>query len=219
MKTSVRSAFRCLAFTAAVVVTAAFFMPPATAADMPVKSGIAPSAGYSWTGFYFGVHGGYGWGSTRLDEGQFTSPTFSQTDTKLDGALAGGQLGANWQYGNLVVGAELDGSWASIRNSVNSNTGIIGFPGQKFDVHALATATGRVGYAMGPWLAYAKAGGAWADIKLTTGSLGVVPVSYSGRSCATSPPSSNTTSCTSARSRSVSPVRIGPPASTTCSIW
>lgn len=178
MKTSVsRSAFRRLTFTAAAVATAAFFMPPAIAADMPVKSGSAPIAGYNWTGVYFGVHGGYAWGSTRQEDPIF-NPTFSPTDVKLDGLLAGAQLGANWQYGNLVVGAELDGSWASVRNSV-SDIGIIGLIGQKFDIHALATATGRVGYAMGPWLAYAKAGGAWADMKLTTSSISAVPVSYS----------------------------------------
>jgi outer membrane immunogenic protein len=33
---------------------------------------------------------------------------------------------------------------------------------------AFATGTGRIGYAMGQWLAYAKGGLAWADMELTT---------------------------------------------------
>ena len=36
----------------------------ALAADMPVKAPprTAAAAVYSWTGFYAGIHGGYGWG-------------------------------------------------------------------------------------------------------------------------------------------------------------
>ncbi len=69
------------------------------AADMP--PGVPPEAApplyrvYNWTGFYLGPNVAYG----------FANPTVTATrlgasaaaSEKLNGALAGGQLGANWQ--------------------------------------------------------------------------------------------------------------------------
>lgn len=135
---------------------------------MPAKAQPAAVVAATWTGFYVGVHGGWGWVKTRVDDSQ-ASPTFRNTEIPSSGPLAGAQLGVNWQFGRTVVGLEVDGSWASLRNSTSSNfSGIIGntIPAVKFQ--ALATATARLGYASGPWLFYAKAGGAWADMQLIT---------------------------------------------------
>jgi outer membrane immunogenic protein len=67
----------------------------------------------SWSGFYAGVHAGYGWGSSD----PFSTANI-QHNQPLDlarlpavspkGALGGAQLGYNWQTGVLVLGGELD---------------------------------------------------------------------------------------------------------------
>jgi outer membrane immunogenic protein len=158
---------RCITLAAALAVTSAAFIPPLVAADLPLKASPDPVAARSWTGFYFGVHGGWGWGNTRISDPIY-NPIINPIEATFNGPLAGGQLGANWQIGNAVLGAELDGSWTFVRGNTNRNQAIITSSTRNaIDYRALATATGRVGYAMGQWLAYAKAGGAWADMELT----------------------------------------------------
>ena len=49
-------------------------LSPATidglAADAPMKGHyVEPSQAFSWSGFYLGMHAGYGWGSERLEAG------------------------------------------------------------------------------------------------------------------------------------------------------
>ena len=68
--------------------------PPTPMVPPPPMISTTPIA-FSWSGFYFGGHGGYGFGS-----GAFS-----------DGFAAGGQVGVNWQFNGFVLGAEGDGSW------------------------------------------------------------------------------------------------------------
>jgi outer membrane immunogenic protein len=182
MKTSIRrTAFHCLTFAAAVAASTAAATPLAGAADLPVKVRdvvVRPL----WTGYYIGVHGGWGWGSTHVNDPTLDHPIFFPQEYKSNGPIAGGQIGANWQFGNVVYGAEIDGSWASMRSdgqggNVPGNP-IAGQFNDGFEIRALATATGRVGYTMGNWLVYAKAGGAWANIKARTGSISPVVVTH-----------------------------------------
>jgi outer membrane immunogenic protein len=101
----------------------------------------------NWTGFYIGAHGGYGW--AQLDSDEFGS-------MDLDGALAGGQIGYDWQYSqNWVFGISASGSWSDISGTQNF--------GEDLNVKAkwLATATARLGYTWGPGLIYVKGGAAW----------------------------------------------------------
>src|SRR3970282_1226344 len=82
-----------MAVTGAAYAADVYVPPPADAAMAP-----APAA-WSWTGIYFGINGGYGWGTaTDLTFGHDTSPA---------GWLFGGQVGANYQFGGgLVLGIE-----------------------------------------------------------------------------------------------------------------
>ena len=105
------SGLSCLAFAAAVAVMSIVLSAPALAAEPPLP---APS----WTGFYLGLHGGWGWGTTRIQDETFTS-VFNPTVMKYDGPLAGGQVGFNWQLGSVVLGAEVDGSWAFVRGNTS----------------------------------------------------------------------------------------------------
>ena len=169
MTTSIaRSLSRWLACAAVTAATAAGlpFVPSASAADMPAQARPAVvAAAPLWTGFYIGIHGGGGWVSTHLSDPSLM--VFFETKIiNSSGPLAGVQVGANWQFGNVVVGGEIDASWASLKGSVA--------PGRYsflsgYDLHfrALATGTGRVGYAAGAWLSYVKAGIAWADLEQT----------------------------------------------------
>ena len=50
--------------------------------------------GVNWSGLYVGVNGGYGWSRT---------PTCHPA-----GAFGGGQIGYNFQRGNIVFGIETD---------------------------------------------------------------------------------------------------------------
>ncbi len=178
MKTSIRrTAFHGLTFAAAVAASMAASTPPVDAADLPVKSRDTVVVQHSWSGYYIGAHGGWGWSSSYLEDPLFPHPISMPVEYKSNGPIVGGQLGANWQYGNVVIGAEIDGSWTSMRSASVTNP----VPGQFRDgvqINALGTATGRVGYTMGYWLVYAKAGGAWANMKFVTGSLGPQLVTY-----------------------------------------
>jgi outer membrane immunogenic protein len=72
---------------------AAADLPPVAPPPPPMLSP-APLA-FNWSGFYFGGHGGWGFGGGDFD----------------DGPVIGGQIGVNWQFGGFVIGAEGDGSW------------------------------------------------------------------------------------------------------------
>lgn len=75
-----------------------------------------------WTGFYAGVHGGYGWGNfdynaqlSEIVEGGGGDSVNLGHDGNADGFLAGVQAGFNWQMDALVLGVEGDisKSWMS----------------------------------------------------------------------------------------------------------
>jgi outer membrane immunogenic protein len=139
----------------------------ADAADMRLKTPReTPAAQYTWTGFYAGAHAGEAWGTSRFNDPTFTLSPIS-FDVTSQGPLAGGQLGINWQSGYFVIGAEADVDWASLRGNYLFNP-TIGASEVSSSIRALATGTGRVGLAMGPWLAYGKGGVAWADVEFTT---------------------------------------------------
>lgn len=124
----------------------------------------APPAPVSWTGLYAGGSLDAGFGRTTWSDP--FGPTPLGDYVAMGGALAGGQLGANYQTGAVVYGLEAAGSWAQI---VGTFTCFAGNPNQTVagqdcgaKVGALATLTGRIGYAMDRTLYYAKAGPAWA---------------------------------------------------------
>ena len=136
----------------------------ASAADLPVKAPppAAPLAVWSWTGFYIGGHiGGAQEYSSLADP--FGSVSYGDHVTS-PGFIAGGQVGANYQIGNVVLGAEADLSWADSQGA-ETCFGLTGglFYSSDCSAHPtrLGTVTGRLGYAFGRTLLYAKGGVAW----------------------------------------------------------
>jgi outer membrane immunogenic protein len=75
----------------------------ADVADMVAE----PPLVYDWSGFFVGLNGGYGFSG---DETVRLKPSFQDKAGRLDlnGLFGGAQVGANWQTGNWVVGAEAD---------------------------------------------------------------------------------------------------------------
>jgi outer membrane immunogenic protein len=129
----------------------------------PVYAAAAPG---TWTGFYAGIHGGYGWGDADYSfappQGGAFAPnaggSFGQT---ADGGTFGGHLGFNYQLNNVVIG--LEGSLASINFSATSlNPFGFAFPPEQFvyqtDMTWLVAVTPRLGYAANNLHAYVKGG-------------------------------------------------------------
>lgn len=149
---------RVLASTIAVLTLSAVF---AQAADLPRQAppARAPAQfapGYSWTGFYIGINGGYGWGDS--DWSGFAS------NAEPSGGLVGGTLGYNWQSGPLVLGLETDAAWSDLRGSFTNPACPQGCETRN---NWLATVRGRLGYAIDRVMPYVTGGLAVGDIELT----------------------------------------------------
>ena len=138
----------------------------AYAADLPAP----PSAPYTkapivspvtnWSGFYIGAMGGYG--------------NNSDDQLGVKGGFAGGTVGYNWQFSQIVFGIEADGAWADLSSSASA-FGVTGTA----KVDALATVRGRVGVAFDQVLLYGTGGFALADTKLGLSVVGLGSVSDS----------------------------------------
>ena len=132
---------------------------PAYAADVVMEEPPLPAAPMeqpplnTWSGPYAGVTVGHTWGTTDVDD--------LEIDT--DGFNAGGFVGYNYQFGNVVAGAEADlgYSWADGENAgVSSESGVEG------------SLRARLGYVITPdILLYATAGGAAKKLEVSGGGV------------------------------------------------
>jgi outer membrane immunogenic protein len=148
------------AIVGAGLLSIAGFVGAASAADLAArpytKAPPMAEAVYNWTGFYIGANGGGGWGHT----GEFSTAFGTTTSHDTSGALAGGQVGYNWQRGAWVFGVEADGDWANISGSAPCPNPIASCASSTRD---LASFRGRVGWATGPVLLYATGGLGYAN--------------------------------------------------------
>jgi outer membrane immunogenic protein len=137
---------------------------PSFAADLPAPTYRGPAykgpvyvgPGFSWTGFYAGINGGYGFGKSS-----WTGPP-STGDFNIKGPLVGGTLGYNLQTGFWVWGIEGDLDYSSIKGTDGTSCCTT-----KNDW--LGTVRGRIGYAAwGNWLPYITGGASFGDIKATS---------------------------------------------------
>jgi outer membrane immunogenic protein len=114
---------------------------------------------FTWTGFYLGLNGGGGFGSSTWD----TAGSITTT-----GGLVGGTIGYNYQISHFVIGVEGDIDWAGI----SATTTTAACPaGCKTADSWLSTVRGRVGYAADRFLPYVTGGAALGNINATTGGL------------------------------------------------
>ncbi|KAA5599596.1 porin family protein [Blastochloris sulfoviridis] len=134
----------------------------ASAADLSARRYEPAAAAYafSWTGFYVGGHLGYGWGSN-----DWTAPSWApgSVSTDFDGFVGGGQLGFNYQMGNIVLGLQGDLSGANLEGKV------FDIDGDWLENKAtwIAALTARLGFTADRALFYIKGGAAWTDVDST----------------------------------------------------
>ncbi|WP_439574281.1 outer membrane protein [Phreatobacter sp.] len=128
------------------------FAAGAQAADLavprsPIASAVVMPA-FSWTGFYVGVHAGFGFGrSTGFGPGPFPANT--------SGPLIGGQVGFNYQINQIVLGAEADLAFAAI--SGRDDVTLPGFAAH-YRTHMLGSVRARAGVAVDRALLYVTGG-------------------------------------------------------------
>jgi outer membrane immunogenic protein len=140
----------------------------AFAADLPRKAPLAPvvvAPAFSWTGFYIGAHVGGAKVERCLSFDLFPG----EACIDRTGWLGGGQIGYNWQAGQLVLGVEFSGSFADLGGGNNAGA-LPGLPGFFFesDGKSLLMLTGRLGWAADRALFYVTGGAARvkADVEL-----------------------------------------------------
>lgn len=145
----------------------------AFAADLPPRPLKAPPVvtTFSWTGCYLGVEGGGQWGQSEhiARSGPYSGKSITG-EYDLSGGIAGGTVGCNYQFGNVVFGIENDYSWTDKNGSANGR--------KPFDTAAVSstkekwidTLRGRIGYAFDRFMVYGTGGVAFAgtDVSVTT---------------------------------------------------
>ena len=148
-------------FLAIVGLLAGAMAAPSFAADLPRKApAYYPAPYFSWSGFYVGVNGGYGWATSDWNSAATTG------SPKPKGALLGGTLGYNLQTGVWVWGLEADLDYSWMKGS-DVGTGACAAPGCETRNTYLATGRGRIGYSFDRWLPYITGGAALGGVKMT----------------------------------------------------
>ena len=160
-----------------VALAAVSMLGAASAADlprpMPAKApAYVPPAGYNWTGFYAGINGGGGWGTS-----EWSGPGGNTGNFDISGGLVGGTVGYNWQMGQAVFGLEGDLDWSNIRGSTNA--AVCGTSCETRN-NWLGTVRGRIGYAFDRFMPYVTGGLAVGDIKADLAGAGSTTTTKAG---------------------------------------
>jgi outer membrane immunogenic protein len=122
---------------------------------------------YNWTGIYIGGDGGYGWGksSGTASFGGLGGPY----NFDVQGGIAGGFIGGNYQFNMVVVGLEGDWQWADVTGSQVAVTGFGIAPGGSISskVSNYGSLRGRLGVAFDRVLLFGTGGWAWGNTSST----------------------------------------------------
>jgi len=139
----------------------------AVAADLAPMYAAPPP---TWAGFYVGVNVGGGAGDGRSDY-SFGGARIPRINNLMWGAIGGGQVGWNGQMGAIVYGMEADFQASGLGGTLKAPDcppaacGVLVTASYKQDMPWYGTARGRLGYAMGGWLAYATGGYAYTQLQ------------------------------------------------------
>jgi outer membrane immunogenic protein len=149
-------------------------LPPAAAPPPRAPAAYAPPPLFSWTGFYLGINGGYGFGQSGWTD-VINGPT---GNFNTSGFLIGGTIGGNYQIGSFVIGVEADGDW----NDANGTTfiGSCAAVGCETKSDWLATVRARAGFAWDRVLFYGTGGAAFADLQAAAGGFPFASATQTG---------------------------------------
>jgi outer membrane immunogenic protein len=108
---------------------------------------------YNWGGFYIGINGGWGFASgtttaTITGTGTGLDGTSATGSGSLNGGVAGGQIGANYQIDALVIGIEGDFDWSGQKRTDSFACGAGCTVSETIKLPWIATIRGRFGYAI-----------------------------------------------------------------------
>src|SRR5262249_55082160 len=95
--------------------------------------------------------------------------TADGTNTSPEGALLGGTIGYNYQWGQTVFGVESDFDW---NNAKGSSACTLGAAGCQTKSDWLGTTRLRAGYGVDRFLPYVTAGAAYGNIKASVPTVG-----------------------------------------------
>lgn len=130
----------------------------AWSADLrPPPPAYAPGP-YNWSGYYLGANLGYG--AAQVDLTATGGGVNAATSNSFSGLIGGMQFGANYQFGQFVLGAEAD-----VDANTQSNTISTGVLTGTEQVPWFATFRGRAGVAFDRFLVYGTAGGAAVELR------------------------------------------------------
>ena len=199
------STFKAIAIAAFTTMVA---IPSASAADLaarPYTKAPVMVEVYNWTGFYIGGNAGYSWGRSSTDVSYFNTVTGAPivppagsilgSGFDMNGGIAGGQFGYNWQTSNWVWGLEADLQWSGERGSsayrcAGTLAGGVCLPGLTFlpagatgtnvaldqSLEWFGTVRGRAGLLATPQvLLYGTGGLAYGSIKTSAALAGFTP--------------------------------------------
>jgi outer membrane immunogenic protein len=163
----------------------------------------APVAVVSWTGFYGGINGGYGWDRTSgsvdsaadpatvifLGGGSWFTPDQFASAFRQSGGIIGAQAGYNWQFSDRWVGGvEIDIQYAHVHGSSSNvlflNPAFFGtdFPFTSNTERTLewfGTLRGRLGYLATPSLLIYGTGGMAFGKTTSNGSVAITAATNS----------------------------------------
>ena len=143
----------------------------------------APECDFTWTGFYIGANGGYGFGNADTHFDPLPDPIGFGLDPATvspdpDGFIGGGQLGFSWQAGKwLVLGIETDFQGSDIEGHDQGPAFAAGvqFASDVLEAHQriqwFGSTRGRIG--ISPWcrwLFYGTGGVAYGDVDYSANS-------------------------------------------------
>lgn len=158
----------CLCASLALALTA-FGGPEPSGKEMK-QVAPAPPPECNWTGFYIGLNVGGQFGHSEIKDldGYATDDPGNKWGFDESGVVAGGQLGYNFQWNWLVLGAEADLGYMNL-----DGRGVSHFDAVEFgsDTHGetssdfYTTIRGRLGVAFGHWLFYATGGGIGVNLE------------------------------------------------------
>jgi opacity protein-like surface antigen len=121
--------------------------------DAPMAAPVVALSSTDWSGFYVGVHGGYGAGTLNLSAPGFIDP--DDEDEDVSGFFGGIQLGYNFQSDALLFGLQTDLSLSGITSDEDG-------AGENDTVDWLGSTTGRIGFVADSFVPYLKGGIAYA---------------------------------------------------------